>query len=287
MQTRRLFLVLLSLLIPLHLVAGEGSFEANGVKLNYLDTGNPQGEPVILVHGFAVNATLQWSMPGLTKSLGENYRVIQFDNRGHGRSTKPKDTDQYGIEMVNDVARLMDHLNIKKANIIGYSMGSFIAHKFAATYPERVTSIVLGGAGWLREGPATEAMDQISDSLRKNKSLEPLFRALHPPDARPITSEAAAAASRMAMLINDPIALANVAQGMKQLKLSDDEVKQIKTPTLCIVGTRDPLAESAKLLEGQRGKLKVIYLNGADHMNAFEKPAFREAILAFLKEQQK
>lgn len=286
MHTRQSFISLLCLALAFPLFAGEGSFETKGVKLQYQDTGNPQGEPVILVHGFAVNATLQWSMPGITKALGEKYRVIQFDNRGHGRSTKPKDADQYGIEMVNDIARLMDHLHIKRAHIIGYSMGAFLTHKFASLYPDRVISIVLGGAGWLREGQATDAMDQISDSLRTKKSLEPLFRALHPADAKPITAEAAAAASRLALLINDPLALANVALGMKQLKLSDDEVKLVKAPTLCIVGTRDPLSESAKILEGQRSKLQVIYMNGADHMNAFEKPEFRNALLTFLKEQQ-
>lgn len=286
MRTRSLSVLLCLLLVPSFLLAVEGQFDSNGVRICFTDTGNPKGEPVFLVHGFAVNGPLQWTLPGITKALSEDYRLIIIDNRGHGRSGKPKEDGQYGMEMVRDLVRLMDHLQIKKANFVGYSMGSFLTHKFAVTYPDRVKSIVLGGAGWLREGPATEAMDQISDSLRKDKSLEPLFRALHPADAPPINPQALATASRMAMLINDPMALAGVAKGMKELRLSDDEVKKIDVPTLCIVGDRDPLAESARLLEGQRKGLKMCYIKKADHMNAFEKPQFRDEVLAFLKEQK-
>lgn len=264
---------------------GEGQFVSNGIRLQYMESGVPAGEPVILVHGFAVNATLQWSLPGITRTLNDRYRVIQFDNRGHGRSERPKEADQYGMEMVHDIARLMEHLQIEKAHIVGYSMGAFLTHKFAATYPGKVKSIVLGGAGWLRDGQATDIMDEISESLRTRKSLEPLFRALHPPDARPITPQALQAASKMALLINDPVALSHVAKGMKQLKLNEDEMKSVKVPTLCIVGERDPLCETARLLDGQRPKLKMHYIKGAHHMNAFELPVFKESLLTFLKEQ--
>jgi pimeloyl-ACP methyl ester carboxylesterase len=286
MRTRPMSVLLCLLLLPAWLLAGEGQFDSNGVRICYTDTGNPKGEPVFLVHGFAVNGSLQWTIPGITKALSNDYRLIIIDNRGHGRSGRPKEDGQYGMEMVHDLARLMDHLGIKKADFVGYSMGSFLTHKFAATYPERVKCMVLGGAGWLREGPATDAMDQISDSLRKDKSLEPLFRALHPADAPPINPERLAAASKLAMLINDPLALACVAKGMKELKLTEEEVKKINIPTLCIVGDRDPLADSARLLEGQRKGLTMCYIKKADHMNAFEKPEFRDGVMIFLKEQK-
>ncbi|HMO37322.1 MAG TPA: alpha/beta hydrolase, partial [Gemmatales bacterium] len=87
-------------------------------------------------------------------------------------------------------------------------------------------------------------------------------------------------------MINDPEALAGVAAGMKQLQLSEEEVKQITVRTLCIVGERDPLVEQAKLLEGTRPHLKMVYIPQAHHMNTFELPVFREEILRFLKEQQ-
>lgn len=285
MRTR--FLALLGLLVASLLHAGEGRLLNNGIDLYYNDTGNAQGEPVVLVHGFAVNSGLQWTMPGITKALTDaQYRVILFDNRGHGRSTRPKEADQYGMPMVHDIKQLMDHLNIKKAHIVGYSMGAFLTHKFAATYPERVKSITLGGAGWLRDGVATDTMENISTSLRTKKSLAPLFLALHPINAKPLTPAMAETNSKLALLINDVDALAGVAQGMKQLKLSDEEAKKISVPTLCMVGERDPLIMQAKLLEGVRPKLKMVYLPKAHHMNTFELPIFRENLLAFLKEQQ-
>jgi pimeloyl-ACP methyl ester carboxylesterase len=280
-------LALLCLLSPAWLWAADGQFRSGGVVIGYSDVGNPAGEPVILVHGYVVNSVLQWTLPGITKSLSKDYRVILFDNRGHGRSGRPTEPEQYGMEMIHDVARLMDHLQIKKAHIVGYSMGAFIAHKFAAAYPERVKSIVLGGAGWLREGPQTAALDEISDSLLKKKSLEPLFRSLHPADARPLEEEDVKRVNTMALLINDSRALAAVAKGMKAMVLSEDEIKHITQPTLCVVGERDPLCESARMMENVRPHLKMVYVPGATHMNTYNLPVFREKIEQFLDEQKR
>ncbi len=279
----RILVAILLLLTPALAWATDGVFQSNGVKLNYSDLGNPQGEPVILVHGFVVNGTLQWTLPGVTKALTTDYRVVMFDNRGHGRSDRPHEPGQYGMEMVHDVARLMDHLKIEKAHIVGYSMGAFICHKFAATYPGRVKSLVLGGAGWLQEGPATEAMDAIAESLLTKKSLEPLFRSLHPADALPLEMEDIKRVNSMALLINDPKALSAVAKGMKHLVLTEKEVKGIDQPSLCIVGDRDPLHETVRRLENQRSKLKMVYVKDAHHMNTFNLPIFRQEIVSFLK----
>jgi pimeloyl-ACP methyl ester carboxylesterase len=278
-----LALVLLLASLP-HVAASD--FQSNGVKLYYTEAGNPKGEPVILVHGYVITSTLQWTIPGVTKPLLKDYRLILFDNRGHGLSDRPTDPEKYGLEMVHDVARLMDHLHIKQAHIVGYSLGAFIAHKFAAIYPDRTKSIVLGGAGWLQVGPATETSDAIADSLLKKNSLEPLFRGLHPPDAPPLEAKDIDRVNKLALLINNPKALAAVAKGMKHFVLTPEEVKKIKAPTLCIVGERDPLIQSAKNLEGERPGLQMLYVPGANHMNCFELPIFRERIAEFLANQK-
>jgi pimeloyl-ACP methyl ester carboxylesterase len=280
----RSLLAFLLFLLPLSLAASD--FKSNGVKLHYVEQGNPQGEPVILVHGYVINSTLQWTFPGVTKPLLKDYRVILFDNRGHGLSERPTEPEKYGLEMVHDVARLMDHLQIKRAHLVGYSMGAFIAHKFAALYPDRAKSIVLGGAGWLQDGPATETADAIAESLEKKKSLEPLFRGLHPEGAPPLHEKDIQRVNSLALLINNPKALAAAARGLRHLVVTDEEVKKIKAPTLCIVGTRDPLAQAAKNLEGQRPGLDFVYIDGATHMNTFELPVFREKIVEFLGKQK-
>ena len=99
-------------------------FDSAGVRIRYVSAG--QGEPIILIHGWAADAEM-WD--SLMQDLSRDYRVIAFDCRGHGRSDKPTDPKQYGMEMVNDVVRLMDHLGFSKAHIVGYSMGGSIALK--------------------------------------------------------------------------------------------------------------------------------------------------------------
>ena len=86
--------------------AESGFFDSKGVKLHYTVEG--QGEPVLLIHGFAVNDQLNWVIPGIVKALAKDYRVITYDNRGHGRSGKPHEAKHYGLEMIEDVVRLLD-----------------------------------------------------------------------------------------------------------------------------------------------------------------------------------
>src|SRR5262245_20622286 len=126
------------------------SFESNGVKISYSVHG--QGQPVILVHGFLSSGAINWDLPGVTALLAKDFQVITMDVRGHGQSDKPTKEEAYGLELVEDVARLMDHLKIKKAHIVGYSMGGIIADKFIAKHPDRVLSGALCGMGWLPEG---------------------------------------------------------------------------------------------------------------------------------------
>jgi pimeloyl-ACP methyl ester carboxylesterase len=284
---RYLLLCVAWLLTAIPVCATDGQFLSKGVRICYSDVGNPNGEPVILIHGYVVTGTLQWTLPGITKALSKDYRVVLFDNRGHGRSERPHAASQYGMEMVSDVLRLMDHLNIEKAHLVGYSMGAFIAHKLAATHPERVKSLILGGAGWLQEGPATQAMDEIAESLTQKKSLEPLFRSLHPSGSAPLAQAEVQRINAMAMLINDPLALAAVAHGMKQLVLKEDEAKRIKVPTFCIVGDCDPLCETVKRLALVRPDVRTYYVKGGNHMNTYNLPIFREQIEKFLAQQAK
>ena len=66
-----------------------------------------------------------WKQNHWVKTFKDDYRLILIDNRGHGKSDKPKEASQYGLKMVEDVVKLMDHLSIKKANVFGYSMGRY------------------------------------------------------------------------------------------------------------------------------------------------------------------
>jgi pimeloyl-ACP methyl ester carboxylesterase len=131
-------------------LAHADEFDSDGVKIHYTIQG--AGAPVILIHGLYSSAKMNWDMPGITAELAKHFQVIALDNRGHGQSDKPTGEDQYGVKMVEDVVHLMDHLQIKKARVAGYSMGGMIALKLVVLHPERVDSAVLGGMGWLKEG---------------------------------------------------------------------------------------------------------------------------------------
>jgi len=114
-------------------------FNSNGVNIRYIIAGT--GEPVILVHGFAGNLDV-WE--SLIADLSKDHEAIAFDCRGHGKSDKPHEPEQYGIEMVNDITRLMDHLQISKAHIVGYSMGGAIVMKTLVEHPDRFLTAVVG-----------------------------------------------------------------------------------------------------------------------------------------------
>jgi pimeloyl-ACP methyl ester carboxylesterase len=125
-------------------------FDSGGVQIHFLLAG--QGEPVVLIHGLNASAEVNWNLPGVVAELAKDHQVIALDLRGHGRSNKPHGDDAYGPVVVEDVVYLLDHLQIKKAHIVGYSLGGMVAMKFMVTHPERVISGTLGGMGWLREG---------------------------------------------------------------------------------------------------------------------------------------
>ena len=132
----------------LHRTPGQ-LFDSSGVDLYYTVSGS--GEPVVLLHGFAVQSDLNWRLPGVTRALARDFQVIALDLRGHGRSGKPYEPEQYGLEMAKDVVRLLDHLGIERAHVVGYSLGGFIALKLAMLHPERIISLSALGAG--RESP--------------------------------------------------------------------------------------------------------------------------------------
>ena len=125
-------------------------FDSNGVKIAYAVHG--KGEAVILIHGWLSSGWINWELPGTVGMLAKNYQAITVDMPAHGASDKPTKEEAYGLELVEDVVRLMDHLKIKKAHVVGYSMGGIIAAKLVAKHPQRVLSAALGGMGWLREG---------------------------------------------------------------------------------------------------------------------------------------
>jgi pimeloyl-ACP methyl ester carboxylesterase len=135
--------------------------DAGGVKIHYLVAG--AGEPVVLIHGLYSSAQINWQLSGNLAALAADHQVVALDLPGFGRSDKPAAADAYGLQWIEDIALLLDHLNIRRAHVVGYSMGGIVALKFIAEHPDRVLSGTLGGMGWLREAGG---LQQIWKHLR-------------------------------------------------------------------------------------------------------------------------
>jgi pimeloyl-ACP methyl ester carboxylesterase len=255
-------------------------FDSNGVQIHYTDEG--QGEPVILIHGFAANADLNWRLLGITQALANEYRVIVLDNRGHGLSDKPHDAEQYGVEMVRDVIRLMDHLQIEKAHVVGYSMGGFITLKLAIMFPDRLFGAAPCGAGWQVPGEQSAFREELAEALEARGDFGPLYRMLDPrgkglgPVALWLTN------NRMGT-INDTAALAAVMRSLSELTVTEEELRANQVPTLSIVGTEDPLRRGVERMTSVMSNHEVYYVEGANHITTLGSSEFIQEIRSFIE----
>ena len=150
---------------PVQAFAQDKFFDSSGVRIRYVERGT--GEPVVLIHGNG--STLEsWVDAGVMPNLAKDYRVIALDARGHGQSGKPREANAYGSEMGLDVVRLLDHLGIQRAHIVGYSMGAHITAQLLTTHPERFLTATLGGAA----GRFTWGKEELERSEQEAREKE-------------------------------------------------------------------------------------------------------------------
>ena len=215
--------------------------------------------------------------------------MIALDCRGHGKSDKPHDPEKYGPEMAADVVRLLDHLKLEKAHLIGYSSGAFIAGKVAATHPERVLSVVYGG-----QAPVITDEVKASDfseceifakAVDEGKDLGSYIIAVTPAGKPKPTEEQAKAIAKFLYDGKDVKAFAAAGRSFKNLEVTGEQLKKCKAPILFIHGgnesdhVKNRVATVRKLLG--RGEVKIV--EGGDHMTTLTKPEFGSAVIEFLR----
>ena len=247
-------------------------FDSDGVRIAYIDvpaTGGT-GEPVLLIHGFASNHAVNWVNTLWVRALTQaGYRAIALDNRGHGESEKLYDPAHYRSEdMAGDAVRLLDHLGIARADVMGYSMGARIAAHLALDHAARVRSALIGGLGMhLVDGQGLPSG---------------IAEALEAPAGTPAPNPTAAAFRTFAeQTRSDLRALAACVRGSRQT-LSRAEIAQIETPTLVSVGTLDTVAGSGPGLAALMPNARALDLDGRDHSTAVGAKQHRDGVLAFL-----
>jgi pimeloyl-ACP methyl ester carboxylesterase len=285
-MTLRIFTVVacLAIVAPARAQQAAQSFDSNGVQIQYLDQG--RGAPVVLLHGFTGSYARHWEAPGVIGALeSAGYRVIAMDCRGHGQSGKPHDAGQYGLEMVQDVLRLLDHLHIDRAHIVGYSMGGGIATQLLVRYPGRVKTVTLLGAGWEGDDPAAlrTLMAELADGFAKRDASALVSRvASNGPNTPAPTAAEIAAMNESLFARNDHLALSACARSMTALfEVPADRLRASAIPVLAIVGTLDtPNVESVARMKTVARGLEVVELPGANHATSVRPSA--TPLLAFL-----
>lgn len=257
-------------------------FDSNGVQIYFTDEG--QGEPVVLVHGVGANADLNWRRPGVIRRLARDYRVIAFDLRGHGRSGQPIEPSRYGIELVEDIPRLMDHLGIEKAHVAGYSLGGFILLKLLTVHPDRVQSAALCAAGWIDPDNFLD----IPSPYRPPERIYPL-----PPPRKESPQQASvipAFASKgifhtVRNWIGDQLMSEVVKKALKQsynqLAVYRPELEENEVPSVCFIGTNDGFYFLSEDLAVIMNHLERIEIPGANHFTTPFYPAFKRGLRDF------
>ncbi len=244
------------------------SFNHGDVEIAFLDEG--EGEPIVLVHGFASSKEVNWVQPGWVSTLTRaGRRVIALDDRGHGQSSKLYDPAAYHSDlMAEDVRALLDHLSIDRADIMGYSMGARITAFLALRHPARVRSVILGGLG-------SKLVDGVG-------LPEEIAVALEAPSLDDVTDPLGRMFRAFAdQTKSDRRALAACIRGSRQV-MTREEVAQIKAPVLVAVGTKDEIAGSPEELAALLPDARALPIAGRDHMLAVGDKIFKAGVLEFL-----
>lgn len=250
------------------------TFQSDGVDIAYVDEAPPDARgTVLLIHGFASNVATNWVATGWVRDLKHaGFRVVAYDNRGHGESAKLYELADYGAPIMSeDGRRLLDHLGIATAHVMGYSMGARITAFMALRHPQRVTSVVFGGLG--------------INMVRGLAGTGPIAHALEAPTIDDVKNPTARTFRAFAeQTKSDLRALAACIRSARE-PITAEALSKLTCPVLVAVGTGDvvggPAADLAAIIPGA----EAFAIPDRDHMKAVGDRNYKAAVLDFLRRQ--
>ena len=258
--------------------------QIDNIKMAYDDTG--AGRPIVLIHGYPFNRSL-WNEQ--VAALSGSYRVITPDLRGFGESDSLPGVASMN-RLAQDIALLLDHLEIPRATLGSLSMGGYVTFAFYKQFASRVRALILADTratpdteeakqtrAQQAEKALSEGMAGIADAMLP-KLLTPETVSKHPEMVKRV---------RDMMLKTKPEGAAAALSGMAEREDQTSLLSKITVPTLILVGAEDaitPVADSEKMHHAISGS-RLVVLENAGHVSNLERTEeFNEALLDFLKE---
>jgi pimeloyl-ACP methyl ester carboxylesterase len=253
------------------------TFTSGGLQLAYDDiqpAGGAAGT-VFMVHGFATSRAENWRRLGWYGAFErKGYRVVALDLRGHGESDKPHDPAAYGGDvLVGDIVGLMDHLDLPRVELLGYSMGARLSLQTALAHPGRVNNLIVGGIGdrMLKPPPVPASTMTMAQAMRAD-------------DPESITEKTMKGFRLFAdQQGEDRFALAALTEGRDGVPLTADDLAGLRMPTLVVAGSRDEMAGDPQGLADAIPGAKSVTLPACDHFSAIPHALFKAAVFDFLE----
>jgi pimeloyl-ACP methyl ester carboxylesterase len=260
-------------------------FDSNGVRIRYVEQGS--GPAIVLLHGYTGTLDRHFLGNGVFANLARDHRAIALDLRGHGRSGKPHDPSAYGEVMAGDVVRLLDHLKIQRAHVIGYSLGAVIAGRLATLNPDRLISVVYVAQYPMREAsPQLEAFAEASiKELESDVPFRSLALALQPPGAKPPSDDELRKLMAPLAAANDVKALAALWRGYRTLIVRDSALTAVRVPMIIMIGSEDSGVTGVPTFVEAHPHVRSFILPGAQHggeQGVMRRPEFMATLREFL-----
>ena len=241
----------------------------DGVRIAYETFG--EGEPILLIHGFASNRQVNWRDTGWYAYLtARGHRVIALDCRGHGESDKPHEVSDYEEnKMLNDVVAVLDAVGVEAADVMGYSMGGYITLRVVQDAPARARRFILGGVGrsYFRDWEARTRA--IADAL---VSDDP--EALTDPTERLFRRFAESSG-------NDLVALSACMRRKRRI-YSCEELHAVTHEALLVCGSADDISGPPDELAKCMPNARVAIVPNRDHMRTVGDQKYKDAVGLFL-----